>query len=154
MTPACARSADELRRKAPVVLERDQHLARLLDHVAVGHDAAVLRVHDDARARRELRLRWLQAEEAPEERVAEQRVLLLGRGGEHRYADHRRGDPLDHRRERRQPVASRDRRHLRRGELRGEQQRHEWSASHPGILTVPPPSFHHRAGEAILKTCP
>ena len=71
--------------------------------VCVGQDVAVLRVDDDAGARaltRAARGAGRDVEEAAEERVVEQRVLLLPvplRGD----VDHRGRGPLEHRRERR-----------------------------------------------------
>jgi hypothetical protein len=69
--------ADELRRQPAIVLQRHQHLARVLHHVRVGDHVALACVDDHARAGGDLRLGLARpAEEAPEERIAHQRVLL------------------------------------------------------------------------------
>jgi hypothetical protein len=74
----------------------------------------VLRVDDHAGARGDLRLAAARhAEEAPEEGIAQQRVVLLGASLQHGDVHDGRRHLLQHRGERRQAVALR-----RRGELR------------------------------------
>src|SRR6185503_5948641 len=99
--------ADQLRREAAVVLQRHLDLARVLDDVRIGHHVAVLRVDDHARSGGDLRLlRLRRAEEAAEERVAQQRVLLFRALLQNGDVDHRRRHLLEDRREGRQAVAS------------------------------------------------
>ena len=74
--------ADQLRRQTPVVFGDDLDAGRVFDDMAVGQDIALRRVDDDARpgclALVFLRLLVLrQVEKAAEERVLQQRVLLL-----------------------------------------------------------------------------
>jgi hypothetical protein len=91
--------ADQLRGKPPVVLQRYQHLARILHDVCVGHHVPVLRVHDDSGAGGDLRLRFArQTEETPEKWIAQHRVLLLRAALEDGDIHHRRRNSLENRR--------------------------------------------------------
>jgi len=72
--------ADDLRLELAIVLQRHGDLGRVLDHVRIGDDVAVLRIDDHARAGT-LKLAFARAvgnaEEAAIERVVEQRIAFL-----------------------------------------------------------------------------
>ncbi len=117
--------ADHLGGERAVVEQLHRDLRGVLDHVRIGDDVAVLRVDDDARARAlefTLPRRVRHVEEAAEEGVVQQRVLLLHRAASRDVHDGG-GDALQHRRQRRYRGFADGRRQLRAGDRhpRGEQ---------------------------------
>jgi hypothetical protein len=118
--------ADQLCRKAAVVLGRDLDAGRVVDDVTIGQDIALRGIDDDAGAGRLgfallglLTLR--QIEKPAEERILQQRVLGAHLAA-HRDIDDARRDPRQHRRKARYRGAAdvRD----RRGRQRRIRRRH------------------------------